>query len=342
MRIGIVCPYDMGRPGGVQSQVRGLANALASAGQHVRIIAPGRAEHGIGVSVGGSVRVPANRSKAPIALSPRVVERVREASRTVDLLHVHEPLMPLVSLAALRSGPPVVATFHAAPSMIGRGIYRLLGSSVARVLGKQVNVVTAVSRTAADVLPASLPVTIVPNAIDVDAFGASVDKTPTRVAFIGRDEPRKGLDVLVAAWPVVLAAVPSAELVVMGADRGLPDIRWVNHVSDSDKASILGSSGVYVAPSIGGESFGVVLVEGMAAGAALVSSDLKAYRDVAGDAAVYFETGNARALAQALIDLLGDDERRDALADVGRVRATEFDWSVVAARYESIYEHALS
>lgn len=257
-------------------------------------------------------------------------------------MHVHEPLMPFVSWAALRAGPPVVATFHAAPSSFGRAMYRLLGGSLTRILGSNVTAVTAVSSTAAMVLPATLPASIVPNAIETADFQPSVDKKGDRVAFIGRDEPRKGLDVLIEAWRGVSEAVPSAELVVMGAKRDIDEIQWIHPVADSEKAAILGASGVYVAPSLGGESFGVVLVEGMSAGAAIVSSDLEAYRDVADDAAVYFEAGDAEGLAAALVEVLQSESKRHELAESGRQRAAMYDWSVVAAQYRSLYREALS
>lgn len=342
MRVGLVCPYDMGKPGGVQSQVRGLAETLEATGDVARIIAPGPAQGRDGVSVGGSIPVPANRSRAPLALDPRVIRRVRAAAGDLDLLHVHEPLMPLVSLAALRAGPPVVATFHAAPSWLGRAVYRVTGSRLRSLLGQGVHCVTAVSDTAADVIPPDLLTAIVPNGIDVGAFQADVARIPQRVAFIGRDEPRKGLDVLVEAWKEVVGVVPSAELVVMGASRDIDGITWVHPVTDSRKASILSSSAIYVAPSLGGESFGVVLVEGMAAGAAVVASGLDSYRSVAGDAAVFFATGSASDLATTLIALLEDEPRRRELADKGRARAARFDWTVVGASYRTLYQEALS
>jgi phosphatidylinositol alpha-mannosyltransferase len=295
-----------------------------------------------GVSVGGSVRIPVNRSRAPIALDPRSIGRVEAAVRRFDVLHVHEPLVPFVSLAALRAGPAVVATFHAAPSRFGRGLYGLSRPWIRRIMRHNVRRVTAVSETAASTLPDDLEVVIVPNGIDVSAFDVDEPHVRRRVSFLGRDEPRKGLDVLLRSWGEVSRAMPETELVVMGADRGVAGIRWLGPVDDDTKIATLGTSQVYVAPNLGGESFGIVVLEGMAAGAAVVASDLEAFRSVGGEAVLYFGTGDADALAQTLIDLLGDEQKCAELSKLGRARAAEFDWAVVAPRYRLLYEEALS
>lgn len=311
-------------------------------GDDVAIVAPGPAVGDAGVSVGGSLRIPVNRSRAPIALDPRSIGRVRAAVGAFDVLHVHEPLVPFVSLAALRAGPAVVATFHAAPSSFGRGLYRLGGPWIRRIMGPNVRCVTAVSETAASALPDDLEVTIVPNGIGVSAFDVDERRVRRRVSFLGRDEPRKGLDVLLRSWEEVSRAVPDAELVVMGADRGVEGIRWLGPVDDATKIATLGTSQVFVAPNLGGESFGVVVLEGMAAGAAVAASDLEAFRRVGADAVVYFGAGDGDALARTLIGLLGDDQRCAELSRLGRARAAEFDWAVVAPRYRSLYQKALS
>ena len=149
--------------------------------------------------------------------------------------------------------------------------------------------------------------------------------------FLGRDEPRKGLDVLLEAWPSVLEAVPDAELVVMGAKRDLPDIEWLGWVDDTTKAEMLNSSAVYVAPNTGGESFGIVLLEAMAAGAAVIASNLDAFTDVGGPAVRYFENGDADALSVEIVQLLRQEEIRSGLAEAGRARIADFDWGPVSA-----------
>lgn len=340
MRLGLVCPYHLAAPGGVQAQVLGLAGRLAAAGEEVLVIGPGLPDGVAGVDLGGSVGVPGNGSVAPISMDPRVGRRIREAAAEVDVLHVHEPLMPMVSLLAMYAGPPTVATLHAAPGGWARGLHRLSRPWWRRVLARA-EVLTAVSTVAASVAPAGGEVRIVPNGVDVAGFRPHREKVPGRVAFLGRDEPRKGLDVLLEAWPKVTAAVPEAELVVMGADRGGGDgVRWMGRVDDRAKIEQLGAAQVFVAPNLGGESFGIVLVEAMAAGCALVVSDLPAFRDVAGDAAVFVPPGHPATLAEAVIGLLADAEARASRVRSGHGRASRFDWPEVVSAYTALYREA--
>ncbi|HJS72347.1 MAG TPA: glycosyltransferase family 4 protein [Acidimicrobiia bacterium] len=342
MRIGLVCPYDLSKPGGVQAQVRGLASKLRETGDDVLVMAPGLPADVPGVDLGGSITVPGNRSRVPLSADPRVAKAIGSAATSLDLLHVHEPLMPTVSLSALRAGRPVVATFHAAPGRVGSALYKLLGSQLTRVLGANTRRITAVSATAAAVLPHDLEVSIVPNGVDTRAFDVQVTRHPHRVAFLGRDEPRKGLDVLLEAWRTVSQVVSTSELVVMGADRDVAGVTSMGPVDDETKAEVLASSAVVVTPNLGGESFGVVLVEAMAAGAAVVASDLESFRAVGGDSVRYFSTGDSGELAGVLVALLGDAAGVESLSRAGKDRAARFDWSTVAARYREIYEKALS
>lgn len=342
MRIGLVCPYDMGKPGGVQNQVKGLAGQLEQMGDEVVIMAPGLSESEPGLDLGRTISVPGNRSKVPLSMDPRVVGLIKDAAATVDLLHVHEPLMPVVSLGALRAGPPVVATFHAAPGDLWRRLYNVLGSRFRRILGPNVRKITAVSATAFAPLPEGLEVEIIPNGVDVAAFSNGHPREPFRVSFLGRDEKRKGLDVLLDAWGRVIATYPQASLEVIGSDRGVDGVKWIMTIGDEEKAEILASSAIFVAPNLGGESFGIVLVEGMAAGAAVVSSDLPSFRDVGGEAVRYFQTGSSDDLASTLIDLLGRPDEVARLGSAGRARAQLYDWGNVAVRYRETYEQALS
>jgi phosphatidyl-myo-inositol alpha-mannosyltransferase len=341
VRVGLVCPYDLSKPGGVQAQVMGLARHLQEAGEEPTIIGPGLPDGVPGVDLGRTVSIPGNRSRVPLSIDPRMPRLLRRSTESMELLHVHEPLMPMVSLTALRVGIPVVATFHAAPSAMGVGFYRLLGARLGRLLGPNVRKVTAVSPTAAAAV-SNLEVAVIPNGIDVAAFASKVDRQMKRVAFLGRDEKRKGLDVLLEAWPAVVAVVPEAELYVMGANRGEQGITWRGPVDDAGKVEGLCSSAIYVAPNLGGESFGVVLVEAMAAGAAVVASDLPPFRNVGAEAVHYFETGNPRALAATLIDLLESPGAIDELASAGRIRAQRYDWEPVVAEYRNVYREALS
>ncbi len=341
LRVGLVSPYDLSVPGGVQSQVLGLAGYLEGEGVDPVVIGPGLPSGVDGVDLGRSVAVPGNGSKVPIVLDPRIRSKVHEAAAGVDIFHVHEPLMPLVSLFATRAGPPVVATFHAAPGSVGRLAYRVTSPIMNWLLGNTA-AVTAVSRTAASSLPSSLQVRIIPNGLSFGAMRAEVPREPTRVSFLGRDEPRKGLDVLLAAWPEVSAAAPRATLTVMGADRGDAGVEWLGRVDQPTKARVLSSSAVFVAPQLGGESFGIVLLEAMAAGAAVVSSNLDAFVEVADGAARFFPVGDSTALAKGIVDLLGDPLERDRLASAGLEVAARYDWQVVGASYRSLYDEIAS
>jgi len=342
MRIGLVCPYDLSTPGGVQAQVKDLARHLIASGDEVVVLGPGLPPDLDGVDLGRSITVPGNRSKVPLSPDPRVGRRIRRAAFDLDLLHVHEPLMPFVSLGALRAGVPVVATFHAAPGSFGKSLYTIARPWLRSLLGSNVQRLTAVSRTAAAPLPGDLDITIVPNGVDVEGLQPAVVRKPRRVAFLGRDDKRKGLDVLLAAWDQVVAQVEDVELVVMGAKRNVDGIEWLGRVDDDAKKAGLGSSAVYVAPNLGGESFGIVLVEAMAAGTPVVASDLPAFQEVGGEAVRYFETGNSADLAATLIELFAESETLEAMARAGSQRAWRYDWGTVAADYREVYEAALS
>jgi phosphatidylinositol alpha-mannosyltransferase len=201
--------------------------------------------------------------------------------------------------------------------------------------------VTAVSQAAASAVAGLVEEVIsIPNAIDTGAFAMKVERHPTRVVFLGRDEPRKGLDVLLAAWPMVRGAVEDAELVVLGADRGgsHQGIRYLGATVGSEKRRQLAEAAVYCAPNLGGESFGVTLVEAMAAGCALVVSDLLAFRHVAGDVARYAAVSDPEDLADHLTEALRDRTGSQVRGRAASAAATVYDWHHVLPRYIALYE----
>jgi phosphatidylinositol alpha-mannosyltransferase len=341
MKIAVVCPYDLSSVGGVQTVAVDLVSRLRSGGDEAILVGPG-VEPGMGVDIGRSVTVPGNGSYAPIAIGPGVRSNVRRAVGDSDVVHVHEPMMPMVSLAALGAGKPCVATFHAAAAPWTAALYRRFESVGSRLLRGAV--ITAVSPMAMAGLPDSWsPVTIVPNGIDVASFRLDVRREPGRIAMLGRDEPRKGLDVMLAALPSIRSTHPDVELHVIGAERApIEGVVFHGRVRDREKRELLASAQVYVAPHLGGESFGIVLAEAMAAGCAVVASDLAAFRAVGGDGVSYFETANSSALASEVSRLITDQEARAELSGAGALRVQGFDWSTVVDRYRELYDRASS
>lgn len=361
MRVALVCPYAWDRDGGVQTHVRALARVLRRRGHDVHVVAP-RAGWGPepdepGVTfVGRGVAVPANGSIATLAFGPAAAAGVRRVLRALgpDVVHAHEPLIPSLSLLALLgSETPAVGTFHAAAE--DSAGYRLARPVLERAL-RRLRVRTAVSEAARALVARYFPgdYLLTPNGVDTARFAtvAPLDLGPGRkVLFLGRVERRKGLEVLVRA----LARAPDvdAELVVAGAGpeeaacRRLAAslgvrARWLGRLSDDDVARAYRAADVYCAPGLGGESFGIVLVEAMAAGAPLVCSDLPGFRAVAVGAATLVPPGDPDALAGALRAVLSDDAAAARMAEAGARRARDYDWERLAAGVEAAYERALA
>lgn len=339
MKITVVTPYALDRPGGVQQHAAELVEGLSVRGHEALLVGPGTTGPEGSVLLGPAVRVRANRSAAPIALDPRVRRRLEAAATGADVVHIHEPFMPLVGWGALALDVPRVATFHADPPR-----WVVAGMSVlARVLRVRLQdpavAVTAVSPVASRPLERiGVEPEIIPNAIHVSEYGGKA-RASGRVAFLGRDERRKGLDVLLEAWPSVREAVPSAELVVLGVERDqIPGVRFAGRVASSVKRIELASAEVFCAPNLGGESFGITVLEGMASGCAVVASDLAGFRYVTGDSAVLVPAGDVEALGMALTEVLTDPPRQADLVTRSSQRSRRFDWAEVIPQYERVYE----
>lgn len=343
MKVGLVSPYDLGRPGGVQDQVIRLAGWLRDAGHEPRIVGPGTEGPNGAILLGATTVIPANRAKTPIRLDPRVGRELTAALSDVDVIHVHEPLMPAVSPAALRvEGPAKVATFHADPPKWVRRLYRH-GRSGVRLAVRGAAVVTAVSPIAGSSIDGVVEYRIVPNGIDVSRYRTG-PKIPGRVAFLGRDDERKGLPVLLEAWPTVREAVPDATLSVLGASRDEPiaGVEFFGWVGDEAKGAELGSASVFCAPNLGGESFGIIVAEAMASGCAIVASSIPAFEHVAGSTARFVTPGDSDELAGQIIDLLLDTEAGAGIGAAAEERVRRFDGSSVAAEYIAAYEDAIA
>jgi phosphatidylinositol alpha-mannosyltransferase len=344
VRIAVVSPYAFDAFGGVQEQVALLVRHLRAAGHTAWAVAPGSEGPEGTRHVGGITRVRANKSLAPLTLDPRTVRRVRAAVEDADVVHVHEPFMPLASLAVTLGGtPPAVGTFHADPGPVVRSLYRG-GAFLLRRLARRLAAVTAVSEVAAAAIAPFTECVIVPNGLETGAYAPGGAKAAGRVAFVGRDDKRKGLDVLLEAWPRVAAHVPGAVLRVVGAERttGPAGVEFLGRVDEEAKRRELAEAAVFAAPNLGGESFGIIVVEGLAAGCAVVASDLPAFRAVAGKAARFVQPGHPLELGDALSAALHEAGPAGDEAVIARSRAAaaRFDGSAVAARYTALYEKA--
>ncbi len=369
LRVGIVCPYSFDVPGGVQFHVRDLAEALERRGHSVSVLAPADDETPLPPYItpaGRAVPVRYNGSVARMTFGPMSARRVRRwlAAGEFDILHLHEPVTPSLGMLALwiASGP-IVATFHTA---LLRSRALQVAHPIVRPSLEKIAARIAVSEDARRTLVEHLggDAVVIPNGVYADVFDrAEADPrwvgTPERptVAFLGRlDEPRKGLPVLTAAIPAVLAEIPGTRFLVAGrGDTGAEEARealgpladsveFLGGISDEDKARLLSSVDVYCAPHTGGESFGIVLVEAMSAGAMVVSSDLGAFRRVLDDGAagVLFPNGDSAALATTLVRVLRDPGLRRTTAERAAAVVRRYDWSVVTEQVLTVYEMVLS
>lgn len=351
MRIGLICPYSLDVPGGVQTHVLDLAAELRRRGHHIAVLAPSRRTDLPAhiTPTGGAIPVPYNGSTARLAFGPRALLRVRTwlRSQRLDLLHLHEPAVPSLSqFALLFTDLPVVATCHTTAPVTGTPFEPLLHPLLRKITTR-----IAVS-TAARPTPG---MTVIPNGVNTTLFANATPQPLPRgtIGFLGRfDEPRKGLPVLLAAARHLLPTHPELNLVIAGAGNPAAAHRTagpelaerltlLGQIPDPAKASLLRGLDIYCAPNLGGESFGMVLTEAMAAGAPIVASDLPAFRQVLGDAGETFPVGDPVALAGKLAALLADPVRRAELSAAGRRRARRYDWTEVATRLEGVYEAAL-
>lgn len=355
MRVGLVCPYSLSVPGGVQFQVLGLARVLRAGGIEARVLAPcdGPPPAAFVTPLGNSIPTAANGSLAPLAPDPSAALRTIRALRDeqFDVLHVHEPLAPGPPMTSvLMHTAPIVGTFHAA----GRSsAYRWL-MPVTVWLAHRIDQRVAVSEMAAEFARTHLggEYEVLFNGIEVERYRRAEPIKPDgpTIFFCGRHEPRKGLEVLLEA----LASLPRSVRVWVASDgpdtdrlrsrfAGDPRIEWLGRISEEEKLGRLRGATVFCAPSLGGESFGVVLLEAMAAGTPVVASDLPGYRQVSGDeAARLVVPGDREALAGALRTVLADDRLADDLRRHGDERAARFSMDRLAALYLERYQRAVA
>ena len=357
MRVSVLCPYSLSTPGGVQVQVLGLARALRELGHDARVIAPCDGpppEPGI-VTVGSSAGFRSNGSISPVAAGREVTRRTLDAIHAFgpDVLHLQEPMVPGPTVAALLgSDVPSVGTFHASSAQ-GINWYRFFGRPV-RTASRQLSVRTAVSEEARESAEQVIGghFWVVPNGVEAERY-AKADPWPTDgvpvILYVGRHEPRKGLGVLLEAFAgldrdAVLWIVGEGPETEALRARDIPHVEWLGTIPEAEKASRLRAATVFCAPSLRQESFGIVLLEAMAAGAAVVASDIPGYRNVArpDEDALLFPAGDVDALRDRLRHLLDDPVRRAELVAAGERRAAQFSMQRLAERYLPVYEAAVA
>jgi phosphatidylinositol alpha-mannosyltransferase len=362
MKIGLVCPYIYPESGGVAQHVRFMYENLRVRGHDVRILTashgPQRASEGDILRIGVGFSMPTNGSMGTLTFSPRYIGQVRELleRERFDLLHFHEPFVPFLSLFLLRESRSVnVATFHAyagfSPSYeLGS---RIMGGYAARLHGR-----IAVSAAARHFIDRFFPgdYKVIPNGVDVPRFAGAVpiarwqDGMPN-VLFVGRLEPRKGVLDLLKAHRILRRTGSGNRLLIVGsgpqerearryvATRGLQEVEFLGRVSDAEKAQLFRTVDVYASPATGGESFGIVLLEAMAAGAPIVASDIHGYKGVVrrDREGLLVPPHEPKELAKAIARLLGDPDLRAQMSTAGRLRAEQFSWPRVAERVEDYY-----
>ncbi len=366
MKIALVSPYDMAYPGGVGRHIAGLSGQFRQLGHEVVIIAPSSAERdevdeeGI-YRIGRVTSVPTNGSIARITLSLRMANRVRQIlhREQFDVVHLHEPLMPALPPTVLKCSQTVnVATFHAFRQSSYGYFY---GRPYLRRIFNRLDGRIAVSRAAWEFISSYFPQTysIIPNGVDLSRFQSAIEPIERfrdgrlNILFVGRLEKRKGLAYLLRAYPYIKRRVPNSRIIVVGGQgrhsqqyrayaeaHGLRDIVFVGQVSDDELPRYYATADVFCAPSTGGESFGVILIEAMAMGKPIVASDIDGYRQVVTDGVHgrLVPPRDERLLADALCSLLEDPALRARYAAAGLQAAGAYGWERVAGRVLAYYD----
>lgn len=363
LRIGLVCPYSWDFPGGVQNHVRDLAEFLISNGHYVEVLAPATESEDLPeyvVSAGRAISIPYNGAVARILFGVVANNRVRSwiHEGNFDLMHLHEPAIPSLSLLACWAGEgAMVGTFHAAAKY--QKAIVAIGPILEPVIEK-LSARIAVSESARLTLTAHLETDaiVIPNGIYADNYRDGLPRTEWQgntIGFLGRfEEDRKGLPVLLEALPIISRFIPNIRVLIAGPgdseevlEKVDPQLRhrveFLGQISEEDKADFLASVSLYIAPNTGGESFGIILAEAMAGGAAVVASNIPAFADVLrnGQYGALFESEDSENLAKVIIELLRDDAKRKELAAAGAIHAQRFDWSQVGEEIFEVYELAM-
>jgi phosphatidylinositol alpha-mannosyltransferase len=366
IRIGMVCPYGWDTPGGVQTHIRDLADHLIEEGHYVSVLTPVSDDSvqiaNYVVNAGKPISIPVNGSVAKILFGPVASSRAKQwiASEDFDLLHLHEPAIPSLSLLACSAAEgPLVGTFHVSTQK-KKAIYAI--GPILEPIVEKLTARIAVSELARSTLKDHFDTdaVVIPNGIDGQRYAnAKISENYSgghTVGFIGRfEESRKGLQVLIDSLAIVSRFIPDVTYLVAGPGKSedflkrlnpqlRSRIKFLGLLTNEEKMSFLKTVQIYVAPNTGSESFGIILTEALSAGTAVVASDIPAFKAVLenGAAGDLFINGDSADLAKVLVALLRDDERRKKLAENGKLSAQKYDWQVVAEQIEHIYEMAIS
>ena len=366
IRIGMVCPYGWDTPGGVQTHIRDLAEHLIEEGHYVSVLTPisdDSVKHeDYVVNAGKPISIPVNGSVARVLFGPIASSRAKQwiASGDFDLLHLHEPAIPSLSLLACSAAEgPLVGTFHVSTPK-KKAIYAI--GPILEPIVEKLNARIAVSELARSTLKDHFDTdaVVIPNGIDRQKYAnAKINSEYSNghtVGFIGRiEEPRKGLKLLIDSLSIVARFIPDVQFLVAGPGDSneftkklnpqlKSRIKFLGLLSNEEKERFLKSIQIYVAPNTGSESFGIILTEALSAGAAVVASDIPAFKAVLenGEAGELFKNEDSADLAKVLVALLRDDDKRKRLGENGRLSAQKYDWQVVAEQIENVYEMAIA
>ena len=366
IRIGMVCPYGWDTPGGVQTHIRDLADHLIEEGHYVSVLTPVSDDSvqsaNYVVNAGKPISIPVNGSVAKILFGPVASSRAKQwiASEDFDLLHLHEPAIPSLSLLACSAAEgPLVGTFHVSTQK-KKAIYAI--GPILEPIVEKLTARIAVSELARSTLKDHFDTdaVVIPNGIDGQRYAnakVSLDYSGGHtVGFIGRfEESRKGLQVLLDSLAIVSRFIPDVTYLIAGPGESedflkrldpqlRSRIKFLGLLTNEQKMSFLKTVHIYVAPNTGSESFGIILTEALSAGTAVVASDIPAFKAVLenGAAGDLFINGDSADLAKVLVALLRDDQRRKKLAENGKLSAQKYDWQVVAEQIEHIYEMAIA
>lgn len=355
MRLAIICPYSLLSPGGVQNQVAAEARYFAAKRCKVTLVAPDNLPPNAlpqpnfdFVAMGRSFKIPGNGSMIPLSFPLFSLRRLVRLLNTFDILHFHEPFYPFSALLMKYCTPPKIATFHAA--RLEHPFYKY-GNFLFRSLYRSLNQKIAVSPLARETVRKHFggEIKIIPNAVDSRHEKPRINKLNSNpyILFIGRNEKRKGFPVLKEAYSIIRKSYPNLQIKAIGDGLGTntgSGIEYLGKVTALPKEQILSGAAIFCAPSLFGESFGIVLIEAMAAGVPVIASDIPGYRDVIENrkTGLLVPPGNPHALAKAIVELLEAPKLRLNLVQTAFKESRKYSWRIIGEKYESIFHKTLN